>query len=200
MKTFGHSTLEVSGAALLLGATRETDASADVTAAEAWREALAEPSEARGAQPGAAEQSQPVAAQTGQGQLMAAAHAVASYWLAGAPVALLNQVAGEIAPRGGGGLAVRLNYVTPEGGQAAAELSHPDLGALAIEVSLTGRTLRVLVTATSDRAAAALREGEEGLAMRLAEQGIALHSLDVVVVRKKARPSARAQKPLRQES
>ncbi|HKP62503.1 MAG TPA: flagellar hook-length control protein FliK [Polyangiales bacterium] len=123
--------------------------------------------------------------QTG-GQLLAAAHAVAAYWQSAGQ--LLNIAAETAAHSSGDSQApiIRVTHVTAEGGLAAVELVHPDLGALAIEVSLSGRTLSVLATAETEHAAAAIREGQAALAQKLEAQGIVLQTLQVVVLRRRA--------------
>lgn len=118
------------------------------------------------------------------GQLMAAAHTVAVYLLAGS-AALLNAAAETLAPRAErapDSLSIRIAYLTPEGGHAAIGLTHPDLGELGIEISLNARALSVIATAETERSAAAIREGQGALANRLAAQNINLQSLTVVVV------------------
>jgi hypothetical protein len=112
---------------------------------------------------------------------------VAAYWQSAGQ--LLN-VAAEAAATSGGSTQqsaiIRVTHVTPDGGLAAVELAHPDLGALAIEVSLSGRTLSVLATAESEHAAAAIRDGQAALAQRLKAQGMVLQTLEVVVLRRRA--------------
>ena len=122
---------------------------------------------------------------TSGAQLLAAAHAVAAYWQSAGQ--LLN-VAAETAAHGGSAQPpiIRVTHVTPDGGLAALELAHPDLGALAIEVSLSGRTCSVLATAENEHAAAAIRAGQAALAQRLSAQGIVLQTLEVVVLRRRA--------------
>ncbi len=129
------------------------------------------------------------------GQLLAAAHAVAAYWLAAAQTAVVQRVS-EIVSEGGNAVSIQITHATPEGGLAAVELRHPELGPIAIEVSLSGRTLSVLATAESEHAAAAIRAGQDALARKLKEQGITLQTLDVVVLRRRARDK----KSKRQES
>lgn len=136
-------------------------------------------------------------------QLLAAAHAVAAHWLAAYRVA-------PIAPAADGGEATRayrttpqavtitIEHVTPEGGLAAVQLVHPDLGELSLEVSLSGNTLSVLATTETESAAAAIREGQSALAEQLHAQGITLQALSVVVLRRRAR--AHEPKSKRQES
>lgn len=118
-------------------------------------------------------------------QLLAAAHAVAAYWQSTGQ--LLN-VAAEAAAPGGSAQPpiIRVTHVTPDGGLCAVELAHPDLGELAIEVSLSGRTCSVLATAENEHAAAAIRAGQAALAQRLSAQGIVLQTLEVVVLRRRA--------------
>jgi hypothetical protein len=82
---------------------------------------------------------------------------------------------------------ITINHVTPEGGLAAVELVHPDLGELGLEVSLSGNTLSVLATAETERAAAAIREGQATLAAQLHSQGITLQALSVVVLRRRVK-------------
>jgi Flagellar hook-length control protein FliK len=130
------------------------------------------------------------------GQLMAAAHIIAGYLLAGS-AAILDAAAEALAPRGSNSLSIRIAYVTPEGGHAAVGLQHPDLGELGIEVSLNARALSVIATAESERSAAAIREGQGALANRLAAQGMSLQSLTVVVVSR--RPNDRHSRTKRQE-
>jgi hypothetical protein len=140
-------------------------------------------------------------------QLLAAAHAVAAHWLAAYRVA-------PITPAAAGGEATRayrsayrstpqavtitVEHVTPEGGLAAVQLVHPDLGELSLEVSLSGNTLSVLATTETESAAAAIREGQAALAEQLHAQGITLQALSVVVLRRRAR--AQEPKSKRQES
>ena len=133
----------------------------------------------------------------GEGQLLAAAHAVAAYWLTASAATLLES-ASEVVASGGQAVSIRVNHLTPEGGLAAVELRHPELGELAIEVSLSGRTLSVLATVESEHAATAIRESQAALAQRLSEQGITLQTLDVAVLRRKGR--APKPKSKRQES
>jgi hypothetical protein len=127
-------------------------------------------------------------------QLLAAAHAVAAYWLTASQVDAARPP--SAADGGGAGYARRslppavtitVNHVTPEGGLAGVELAHPDLGALALEVSLSGNTLSVLATAESEHAAAAIREGQAALARQLQAQGITLQALSVVVLRRRVK-------------
>jgi hypothetical protein len=125
-------------------------------------------------------------------QLLAAAHAVAAYWLTAYQ---LGVVRAKPAANGGEANApsrraqpavtITVNHVTPEGGLAAVELAHPDLGALALEVSLSGNTLSVLATAETEHAAAAIREGQAALTEQLRAQGITLQALSVVVLRRR---------------
>jgi hypothetical protein len=127
-------------------------------------------------------------------QLLAAAHAVAAYWIAASQV---HAARANPAADGGGtdyqhrslppAVTITVNHVTPEGGLAGVELAHPDLGALALEVSLSGNTLSVLATAESERAAAAIREGQAALAQQLQAQGIKLQALSVVVLRRRVK-------------
>jgi hypothetical protein len=136
-------------------------------------------------------------------QLLAAAHAVAAHWLSAYRVA-------PITPAAAGGEATRayrstpqavtitVEHVTPEGGLAAVQLVHPDLGELSLEVSLSGNTLSVLATTETESAAAAIREGQAALAEQLHAQGITLQALSVVVLRRRAR--AQEPKSKRQES
>ena len=133
----------------------------------------------------------------GSAQLLAAAHAVAAYWLHAGQAALLTRAA-ETFGGGGQAVTIRVNYLTPEGGLAAVELAHPDLGALGIEISLSGCTLSVLATVETEHAGLAIREGRAALAMKLREQGITLQTLEVVVLRR--RGGAPQSKSKRQES
>jgi Flagellar hook-length control protein FliK len=137
-------------------------------------------------------------------QLLAAAHAVAAYWLSASRVGIA-----EANPAAHGGEAslphdasppvtITVNHVTPDGGLAGVELVHPDLGALALEVSLSGNTLSVLATAETEHAAAAIREGQAALAMQLRGQGITLQAVTVVVLRRRVKPQDLKSK--RQES
>lgn len=136
-------------------------------------------------------------------QLLAAAHAVAAHWLSAYGVAAVTNAAesGEPArafrapPQA---VTITVNHVTPDGGLAAVELLHPDLGELALEVSLSGNTLSVLATAETEHAAAAIREGQAALAEQLRAQGITLQALSVVVLRRRAK--AQEPKSKRQES
>lgn len=126
-------------------------------------------------------------------QLLAAAHAVAAYWLTASRVNAARataegQAGGEAARRSlPPAVTITVNHVTPEGGLAAVELAHPDLGALALEISLSGNTLSVLATAETEHAAAAIREGQAALAQQLQSQGITLQALSVVVLRRRAK-------------
>lgn len=131
-------------------------------------------------------------------QLLAAAHAVAAYWQSAGQ--LLNAAAETAAESGSGSQPpiIRVTHVTPEGGLAAVELAHPDLGAVALEVSLSGRTLSVLATAETEHAAAAIREGQAALAQKLEAQGIVLQTLQVVVLGRRAPNPHR--KPHRKDS
>jgi Flagellar hook-length control protein FliK len=135
-------------------------------------------------------------------QLVAAAHAVAAHWLSTAQlvrdVAAQSGDAARPAAPPNHSVTISVNHVTPEGGLAAVELSHPDLGPLALEVSLSGQTLSVLATAESEHAATAIREGQAALAQQLQAQGIKLQALSVVVLRRRAR--AQNPKSRRQES
>lgn len=127
-------------------------------------------------------------------QLLAAAHAVAAYWLTAAGISIAQP-----NPAASGGettlpfrnasppLTITVNHVTPEGGLAGVELAHPDLGALGLEVSLSGNTLSVLATAETEHAAAAIREGQAALAEQLHAQGITLQALSVVVLRRRVK-------------
>jgi hypothetical protein len=125
------------------------------------------------------------------GQLLAAAHAVAAHWLSASQLAI--SAASPAAPSGDAlrsyrppqPVTITINHVTPEGGLAAVELVHPDLGGLGIEVSLSGNTLSVLATAETEHAAAAIREGQAGLSEQLRTQGITLQALSVVVLRRR---------------
>jgi Flagellar hook-length control protein FliK len=128
------------------------------------------------------------------GQLLAAAHAVASHWLTASQfgVAPVSPAAGsgdpQTAPRmTPQAVTITINHVTSEGGLAAVELVHPDLGELGLEVSLSGNTLSVLATAETERAAAAIREGQATLAAQLHSQGITLQALSVVVLRRRVK-------------
>jgi len=127
------------------------------------------------------------------GQLLAAAHTIAAYLGTGTQ-RVLDAASEALAPGGASTVTIRLGYVTPEGGHAAVELQHPDLGNVALEVSLNGRTLSVLATAENERAGAAIREGQAALALRLEAQGITLHALDVVVLRRRGRTPERKTK------
>lgn len=127
-------------------------------------------------------------------QLLAAAHAVAAYWLTASQVNAARMSAathgGELQPVRRSlppAVTITVNHVTPEGGLAAVELAHPDLGALALEISLSGNTLSVLATAETEHAAAAIREGQAALAQQLRAQGITLQALSVVVLRRRLR-------------
>jgi flagellar hook-length control protein FliK len=138
-------------------------------------------------------------------QLLAAAHAVAAYWLTSSQVS-----AAQTMPAAEGGrtqplrhslppaVTISVNHVTPEGGVAAVELAHPDLGALALEVSLSGNTLSVLATAETEHAAAAIRDGQAALAQQLQGRGIQLQALSVVVLRRRLKTTEPKSK--RQES
>jgi hypothetical protein len=136
-------------------------------------------------------------------QLLAAAHAVAAHWLAAyrvtaiAPAAMSGDGARTFraSPQA---VTITVEHVTPEGGLAAVQLVHPDLGELALEVSLSGNTLSVLATAETESAAAAIREGQSALAEQLQAQGITLQALSVVVLRRRAK--AQEPKSKRQES
>jgi Flagellar hook-length control protein FliK len=128
------------------------------------------------------------------GQLLAAAHAVAAYWLTASQVNAARAIPAAHSgegdyPRRGlpPAVTITVNHVTPEGGLAAVELAHPDLGALALEVSLSGNTLSVLATAETEHAAAAIREGQAALAQQLQAQGITLQALSVVVLRRRVK-------------
>lgn len=126
-------------------------------------------------------------------QLLAAAHAVAAYWLTASQVNVASAAAqgGDVQPVRGSlppAVTISVNHVTPEGGLAAVELAHPDLGALALEISLSGNTLSVLATAETEHAAAAIREGQAALAQQLHAQGIMLQALSVVVLRRRVKP------------
>jgi len=127
-------------------------------------------------------------------QLVAAVHALAGFWLAAplviAPLAPAGPVQTPLQPRAAHGgspaPAIRLRHVTPEGGLAAVELVHPDLGVLALEVSLTGNNLSVLATTGSEHAAAAIRARQAALAERLLAQNLKLQTLEVLVLRRRA--------------
>jgi hypothetical protein len=137
-------------------------------------------------------------------QLMAAAHAVAAYWLTAYRIGTAQP--GPAASGGDANLASRyappvtitVDHVTPEGGLAGVELEHPDLGALALDVSLSGNTLSVIATAETEHAAAAIREGQAALAQQLRAQGITLQALSVVVLRRRVK--TQDPKSQRQES
>jgi hypothetical protein len=131
------------------------------------------------------------------GQLLAAAHTIAAHLVTGTQ-RLLDAASEALVPGGASTVAIRLGYVTPEGGHAEVELQHPDLGDVGLEISLTGRALSVLATTLDERAAAAIREGQATLAQRLLAQGITLHALDVVVLRRREQHPER--KPKRQET
>ena len=142
----------------------------------------------------------------GDQQLLAAAHAVAAHWLSASQLTQAAQArtaySGDSPPvaRASNPQAfeIRVNHVTPDGGLAAVDLNHPDLGELGIEISLSGNTLSVLATAESEHAAAAIREGQAALAAQLLAQGIKLQALSVVVLRRRAK--ALKSKSGRQES
>jgi hypothetical protein len=136
-------------------------------------------------------------------QLLAAAHAVAAHWLTAYRIeAVAAAAAGGDTTRSyrssPQAVTITVDHVTPEGGLASVELVHPDLGDLALEVSLSGNTLSVLATTESEHAAAAIREGQAALAEQLRAQGITLQALTVVVLRRRAK--AQDPKSKRQES
>lgn len=136
-------------------------------------------------------------------QLLAAAHAVAAHWLTAYRVeAVATAAAGGDATHSyrstPQAVTITVEHLTPEGGLASVELVHPDLGELGLEVSLSGNTLSVLATAETERAAAAIREGQAALAEQLRTQGITLQALTVVVLKRRAK--AQDPKSKRQES
>jgi hypothetical protein len=138
-------------------------------------------------------------------QLLAAAHAVAAYWLTASQVGIAppspaadSGDANLTSRRAPPPVTITVDHVTPEGGLAGVELAHPDLGALALEVSLSGNTLSVLATAETESAAAAIREGQVTLAEQLRAQGITLQALSVVVLRRRVK--TQNPKSKRQES
>jgi len=171
----------------------------DPAAAEGWLEMLRLQGLASGARGSSLETRTEPTTHVGQGegQLLAAAHAVAQYWLSAASAAWVEQ-ASEILASGSQAVSIRVNHLTPEGGLAAVELRHPELGEVGVEVSLSGRTLSVLATVETEHAAMAIRESQAALAQRLREQGITLQTLEVAVLRRRGR--ARDPKSKRQES
>lgn len=166
-------------------------------AAEGWLDVLAAglATNVRGSDTG--KRTEPARhAPNGDQQLLAAAHAVAAHWLSTAQTAQLAQArtayGGDSPPparSSSQAFEIRVNHVTPDGGLAAVNLDHPDLGELGIEVSLSGNTLSVLATAETEHAAAAIREGQSALAQQLLAQGIKLQALSVVVLRRRVKAS-----------
>ncbi|HKU44572.1 MAG TPA: flagellar hook-length control protein FliK [Polyangiales bacterium] len=191
MKTSQQQLLEAASRA---GATALTGpraaAAVSPAAAEGWLNSLAEGvrgSELGGAPAKTRAVSSPEQSSTG---LLAAAHAVAAYWQAAGRLIDAAQTAAPETSSSSPPI-IRVTHVTPEGGLAAVELSHADLGALSLEISLSGRTLSVLASAETEHAAAAIREGQAALAARLESQGIVLQTLEVVVLRRRVPGAAK---------
>jgi hypothetical protein len=95
---------------------------------------------------------------------------------------------------------LRVDANTTTGGLASLDVSHAELGQIALAVELADGAVRVTATVSSARSAEVLLQGQALLAQRLLQQGIALEALDVVVVtpKRKTRTAGRA-RPRRPE-
>lgn len=95
---------------------------------------------------------------------------------------------------------VQLESAADGGGRASVELAHPELGDIALSVEMSAGAVRVTATATDERSAQVIAQGQAVLAERLAQQGVALEALDVIVTpKRKTRSRARARARARRE-
>ncbi|HEY2735063.1 MAG TPA: flagellar hook-length control protein FliK [Polyangiales bacterium] len=111
----------------------------------------------------------------------------------------------ESAPPSEGNYTVKLESAADGGGLASVELAHPELGPVSLAIELSSGAARVTATATSERSAQVIADGQAVLTERLARQGVTLEVLDVIVVphradRKRIRARARASRRSREET
>ncbi|HEX4353140.1 MAG TPA: flagellar hook-length control protein FliK [Polyangiales bacterium] len=119
--------------------------------------------------------------------------------------ALPTQTQTESAPPSEGSYTVKLESAADGGGLASVELAHPELGPVSLAIELSSGAARVTATATSERSAQVIADGQAILTERLARQGVTLEVLDVIVVphradRKRIRARARASRRSREET
>jgi flagellar hook-length control protein FliK len=95
---------------------------------------------------------------------------------------------------------VQLESAADGGGRASVELAHPELGAVALSVEMSAGAVRVTATAENERSAQVIAQGQAVLAERLAQQGVALEALDVIVTpKRRTRSRLRARARARRE-